>query len=166
VTLTLTLTLTWTSRATVHPWAMVHLSHQSQGTLSQQILGPTSLVPTRDLDLHLDLGSRYTSLSKRSIHFSPLAPKATLLSKLSTHFNPLTRTYTDHGTATMSKYTSIHLDPARGQVPAKIEFYLPKQCKYPLVEIHSRSPTPVTSSHSVTAASSERPRQTNINSDP
>ena len=42
---------------------MVHLSHQSQGTPSQQILGPTSLVPARHLDLDLDLnpsGSRYT----------------------------------------------------------------------------------------------------------
>jgi len=75
------------------------------------------LVPTRDLDLHLDLGSRYTSLSK-----------------LSTHFSSLTRKYTDHGTATMTKYTSIHLDPALGQVPAKIELYLRKQCTYPLVE--------------------------------
>jgi len=124
---------------------MVHLSHQSQGTPSQQILGPTSLVPTRDLDLHLDLGSRYTSLSKLDPFRStgPLRPWFTLLRKLSTHFSPLTRKYTDHDTATMSKYTSIHLNPARGQVPAK-NTILPTKT----VQISScRNTHPITSSN-------------------
>ena len=52
--------------------------------------------------------------------------------KLSTYFSPLTHKYTDHGTATTSKYTSVHIH--RDQVPAKIEFYLPKQYRYPLAE--------------------------------
>jgi len=43
-------------RATVYPWgAMAHLSHQSQGTPSQQLLDPTSLVPTHHHHLDLDL---------------------------------------------------------------------------------------------------------------
>jgi len=132
------LTLTLTPRATVHPWGHGTSESPIPGTPSQQILSQAMSRSTHDLHLylHYDLGPRYTSL----VHLTQqtldpfrstgtLRPWFTLLSRLSTHCSPLTRKYTDHGTATMSQYTSIHLDSARSQVPAKIEFYLPKQCR-------------------------------------
>jgi len=47
--------------------AITHLSHQSQGTPTQQILGPTSLLPTHHLDLHLD-PEAYVHLVTSKVH--------------------------------------------------------------------------------------------------
>jgi len=54
-----------------------------------------------------------------------------------------------------------------GQVPAKIQFYLPKQCKYPLVE-STRNVHMITDSINQLALCncSQRQPQTSSNSDP
>jgi len=78
------------------PWAMVHLSHQSQGTTSQQILDPLGLEYTHRAKVHLShqilhrsLGSRYTLLIKYT------APKATvhLTQQILTQLSPPTPKY-------------------------------------------------------------------------
>ena len=95
MTLTLTLTLTLTPRARVHPWAMVHLSHQSQGTPSQQIIGPLWPEYTHRAKIRLShqilqhtLGSRYTLLIKYTTPKAMVHLTQQILTQLITYTYP------------------------------------------------------------------------------
>jgi len=126
----------WPPRATVHPWPMVHLSHQSQGTPSQQLLGPSPNAwpspwppgPQYTPEPHHTSKSpipRYTySANSRSHHVAPNASPwpAPRPSGLGTPRHP--KVHQQRPSTLQSTYTG-------GQVPAKIEFYLPKQSNIP-----------------------------------
>jgi len=85
---------------------MAHLSHQSQGTPTQQFSQSHLVAPN----------ASHSPAPRPSGLRTPSHPK---------------------GTSTTSKYTSVHIH--RDEVPAKIEFHLPRQCKYPLVETYTDS---------------------------